>query len=128
MRAKASFCLKLLVCAPSNRRVYLLSFGKKEDRNTLFKKELFYLELTDFIGLAQIVGINIYTKDEETGKETIRRDFQKIEEEMLEFYDKLNRKTQNLFLKRIRQITSYNKKKLKQLQTKKEKENNGSDT
>ena len=103
-----------------------MSFGKKEDRNTLFKKELFYLELTDFIGLAQIVGINIYTKDEETGKETIRRDFQKIEEEMLEFYDKLNRKTQNLFLKRIRQITSYNKKKLKQLQTKKE--NNGSDT
>lgn len=60
--------------------------------------------LADFIGLAQISKVNIFTEDNK-----IRNDFDKIEEEIVSFYSSLPKSERNKFLKRVRQISKYNK-------------------
>lgn len=62
------------------------------------------LALDDFIGLAQIAGVNIFTEDNK-----IRRDFPTIEKEILSFYCALTKTERNKFLKRVRQIGKYNR-------------------
>ena len=69
-----------------------------------FQIELSKLELDDFLGLAQIAKVNIFTEENK-----IRNDFGNIEKEIISFYKTLNKTEKNKFLRRVRQITKYNK-------------------
>ena len=62
------------------------------------------LALDDFLGLAQIAKINIFTEDNK-----LRRDFPTIEKEIVSFYQNLTKKERNKFLRRVRQIAKYNR-------------------
>lgn len=62
------------------------------------------LALDDFIGLAQIAEVNIFTEDNK-----LRTDFPTIEKEIVGFYCGLNKTERNKFLRRVRQIAKYNR-------------------
>jgi hypothetical protein len=62
------------------------------------------LALDDFIGLAQIAQVNIFTEDNK-----IRTDFPVIEKEIVSFYCGLSKTERNKFLRRVRQIAKYNR-------------------
>lgn len=62
------------------------------------------LALDDFIGLAQIAEVNIFTEDNK-----LRTDFQTIEKEIVGFYCGLSKTERNKFLRRVRQIAKYNR-------------------
>lgn len=65
---------------------------------------LMELALDDFLGLAQIAKVNIFTEDNK-----LRRDFPTIEKEIVSFYQNLTKKERNKFLRRVRQIAKYNR-------------------
>lgn len=65
---------------------------------------LMELAFDDFIGLAQIANVNIFTEDNK-----IRRDFPTMEKEIIFFYQNLSKKDRNKFLRRVRQIAKYNR-------------------
>lgn len=65
---------------------------------------LMELALDDFLGLAQIAKVNIFTEDNK-----IRRDFPTMEKEIISFYQNLSKKDRNKFLRRVRQIAKYNR-------------------
>lgn len=65
---------------------------------------LMELAFDDFIGLAQIANVNIFTEDNK-----IRRDFSTMEKEIISFYQNLSKKDRNKFLRRVRQIAKYNR-------------------
>ena len=65
---------------------------------------LMELALDDFLGLAQIANVNIFTEDNK-----LRRDFHTMEKEIISFYQNLSKKDRNKFLRRIRQIAKYNR-------------------
>lgn len=62
------------------------------------------LALDDFIGLAQIAEVNIFTEDNK-----LRTDFPTIEKEIVGFYCDLSKTERNKFLRRVRQIAKYNR-------------------
>lgn len=62
------------------------------------------LALDDFIGLAQIAQVNIFTEDNK-----LRKDFPTIEKEIVSFYSNLSKEERNKFLRRVRQIAKYNR-------------------
>ena len=62
------------------------------------------LALDDFIGLAQIAEVNIFTEDNK-----LRTDFPTIEKEIVAFYRGLSKTERNKFLRRVRQIAKYNR-------------------
>lgn len=62
------------------------------------------LAFDDFIGLAQIAGVNIFKEDNK-----IRTDFPTIEKEIIVFYCGLSKTERNKFLRRVRQIVKYNR-------------------
>lgn len=73
---------------------------------------LMELTLDDFLGLAQIAKVNIFTEDNK-----LRRDFPTIEKEIVSFYQNLTKKERNKFLRRVRQIAKYNRiKKLEEFE------------
>lgn len=78
------------------------------------QKELMGFDLMDFLGIAQILGVNIYNKIGEERK--IRSDFAKIEEEIINKYLELPKSKKNKFLRRVRQISKYNKTHIKKEQ------------
>lgn len=62
------------------------------------------LNFLDFIGLAQIAQVNIFTEDNK-----IRKDFDNINMEIENFYCNLTKEERNKFLRRVRQIAKYNR-------------------
>lgn len=90
------------------------------DNNGVNAVELQYammeLALDDFIGLAQIAGVNIFKEDNK-----IRTDFPTIEKEIIVFYCGLSKTERNKFLRRVRQIVKYNR--IHKLEEFKEEEN-----
>lgn len=62
------------------------------------------LAFDDFIGLAQIAEVNIFTEDNK-----LRNDFLNIEKEIIQFYCGLSKTERNKFLRRVRQIAKYNR-------------------
>lgn len=78
------------------------------DRNEVNAVELqlamMELALDDFIGLAQIAEVNIFTEDNK-----LRTDFPTIEKEIIAFYCGLSKTERNKFLRRVRQIVKYNR-------------------
>lgn len=78
------------------------------DRNGVNAVELqlamMELALDDFIGLAQIAQVNIFTEDNK-----LRNDFPAIEKEIITFYCGLSKTERNKFLRRVRQIAKYNR-------------------
>ena len=62
------------------------------------------LAFDDFIGLAQIAGVNIFTEDNK-----LRNDFSNSEKEITQFYCGLSKTERNKFLRRVRQIAKYNR-------------------
>lgn len=78
------------------------------DRNGVNAVELqlamMELALDDFIGLAQIAQVNIFTEDNK-----LRNDFSAIEKEIITFYWGLSKTERNKFLRRVRQIAKYNR-------------------
>lgn len=76
------------------------------------QKAIMELAFDDFIGLAQIAKVNIFTENNK-----IRNDFDEIEKEILSFYRGLNKTERNKFLRRVRQIAKYNRiKKLEEFE------------
>lgn len=69
-----------------------------------FRRAMSELALDDFLGLAQIAKVNIFTEDNK-----IRRDFDNINEEIEQFYCGLSKTERNKFLRRVRQIAKYNR-------------------
>lgn len=84
----------------------MTSDSKKESNTSAVELKLAMIGLTyeDFIGLAQIAKVNILTEDKR-----LRSDFSTIEEEIVLFYDSLNKIERNRFLRRVRQIAKYNR-------------------
>lgn len=74
--------------------------------NSAVELQLAMMELAfdDFIGLAQIAGVNIFTEDNK-----LRNDFSNIEKEITQFYCGLSKIERNKFLRRVRQIAKYNR-------------------
>lgn len=75
-------------------------------KNSAIEIQLAMMELAfdDFIGLAQIAGVNIFTEDNK-----LRNDFSNIEKEITQFYCGLSKTERNKFLRRVRQIAKYNR-------------------
>ena len=74
--------------------------------NSAIEIQLAMMELAfdDFIGLAQIAGVNIFTENNK-----LRNDFSDIEKEITQFYCGLSKTERNKFLRRVRQIAKYNR-------------------
>lgn len=74
--------------------------------NSAIEIQLAMMELAfdDFIGLAQIAGVNIFTEDNK-----LRNGFSNIEKEITQFYCGLSKTERNKFLRRVRQIAKYNR-------------------
>lgn len=81
--------------------------SNKNDKNEIFKNLLLGLNLSDFLGIASILGVEIKNLDNSSRR--IRNDFAKIEEEIIEKYKNLTKQEKNKFLKRLRQIVKSNK-------------------
>lgn len=79
----------------------LLKSGSQANELELAMMELAF---DDFIGLAQIAGVNIFKEDNK-----IRTDFPTIEKEIIVFYCGLSKTERNKFLRRVRQIVKYNR-------------------
>lgn len=79
----------------------LLKSGSQANELELAMMELAF---DDFIGLAQIAGVNIFKEDNK-----IRIDFPTIEKEIIVFYCGLSKTERNKFLRRVRQIVKYNR-------------------
>jgi hypothetical protein len=79
----------------------LLKSGSQANELELAMMEL---ALDDFIGLAQIAEVNIFTEDNK-----LRTDFPTIEKEIVGFYCDLSKTERNKFLRRVRQIAKYNR-------------------
>ena len=82
---------------------------EKELDCVIFKVELLYLNLEEFIGFARIMGIEMEVESEE-GRH-IRNDFENVELLMIEKYASLSKPEKNKLLRRLRQITKYHKNK-----------------
>ena len=76
--------------------------------NSLFKKELMYLDCDEFLGLAVIMGIPL--KKEDGDGRYIRNDFETIENLMNEKYTALSKSDKNKLLRRLRQLNCNKKK------------------
>ena len=79
-----------------------------EEKNSLFKKELMYLNLEEFLGLAHIMGISL--KNEDENGRYIRNDFEAIENLMIDIYDALAKSERNRLLRKVRQLNSNKKR------------------
>ena len=79
-----------------------------EEKNSLFKKELVYLNLEEFLGLAHIMGISL--KNESENGRYIRNDFEVIENLMIDIYDALTKSEKNRLLRKVRQLNSNKKR------------------
>jgi hypothetical protein len=79
-----------------------------EEKNSLFKKELMYLNLEEFLGLAHIMGISL--KNESEDGRYIRNDFETIENLMIDKYDALAKSEKNKLLRKVRQLNSNKKR------------------
>lgn len=80
------------------------NLDNKEVNATELQFAMMELALDDFIGLAQIAEVNIFTEDNK-----LRTDFPTIEKEIVSFYCGLSKTERNKFLRRVRQIAKYNR-------------------
>lgn len=84
-----------------------ISIAKNNLTALELQRELMQFELLDFLGIAQLLEINIMAPK---GSETkIRTDFATIEKEIVEKYLELPKPKRNKFLRRLRQISKYNR-------------------
>lgn len=79
-----------------------------EEKNSLFIKELMYLNLEEFLGLAHIMGVSL--KNESENGRYIRNDFETIENLMIDKYDALTKPEKNRLLRKVRQLNSNKKR------------------